>query len=372
MKIQFSDLGAQHRELEKQLNSALKRCIKRGDFILGEDVRLFEEEFAKFCNTRYAVGVGSGTSALFLALKALNIGSGDEVIVPAFTYIATAFAVSYTGARPVFVDIDEKTYNIDVTKIKQAITNKTKAIIPVHLYGQPASMPEVLEIARKNNLKVIEDAAQAHGSSIKMEDGSRHKTGGLSDIGCFSFYPSKNLGALGDGGMVVTNNADVYNKINMLRNYGRVSKYSHSMIGYNDRLDTLQAAILRLKLRKLDKWNKMRQDAALIYNQILGGIPGIITPYSSSSVKHVYHVYAIRIQKRDQLYDRLNKLGIGAIVHYPVPLHLQEAYKNLGHQAGEFPVSERTAREIISLPMYPHIKKAQIRFVCETIKGFVN
>lgn len=372
MKIQFSDLNAQHQELEAQISSVLKRCIKRGDFILGEDVNLFEEEFAQFCQSSYAVGVSSGTAALFLALKALDIGTNDEVIVPAFTYIATALAVSYTGARPVFVDIEEKTYNIDTTKIEKAITKNTKAIIPVHLYGQPADMPEILEIARRYNLKVIEDAAQAHGASISLPDGAWHTTGSMSDIGCFSFYPSKNLGALGDGGMLVSNNESIYKKLNMLRNYGRISKYSHSIIGYNARLDTLQAAILRLKLKRLDKWNAMRQAAARIYNQQLGSIEGVITPYASDRIKHVYHVYAVRVKKRDQLYDKLNALGIGVIVHYPIPLHLQQAYKDLGYKAGHFPVSERVAQEIISLPMYPHLKRAQISFVCDSIKDFIK
>jgi dTDP-4-amino-4,6-dideoxygalactose transaminase len=368
MKIPFSDLNAQHKEINSQIDKAIKNVIKRSDFILGEDVGCFEEEFALFCHASYAVGVSSGTEALFLALLSLNIGPGDEVIVPDFTYIATSLAVSYTGARPVFVDIEEDTYNIDINEVKKAISSNTKAIIPVHLYGQPANMPEILKIAKENNLKVIEDAAQAHGASIKMPDGKWQVVGGLGDVGCFSFYPSKNLGALGDGGMVVTNNEEIYKRLLMLRDYGRISKYEHSIIGYNARLDTLQAAILRIKLKKLNSWNKMRQKAANIYNRLLNDVEGVITPYLAPWAEHIYHVYAIRAKSRDALLNRLKDNGVGALIHYPVPLHLQKAYENLGYKRGDFPVSEKIAQEIISLPMYPHIKVAQIKFVAKIIQ----
>jgi dTDP-4-amino-4,6-dideoxygalactose transaminase len=369
VKIQFSDLGAQHREIKDQINQAVKRVIKSGDFILGEDVELFEQEFARFCNSRYAVGVSSGTAALFLAVKSLEIGKNDEVIVPAFTYIATALAVSYSGAKPVFVDIKQDSYNIDVVKIRKVITKNTKAIIPVHLYGQPANMPEILKIALDYNLKIIEDTAQAHGASIRMADGKWQVAGSIADIGCFSFYPSKNLGALGDGGMVVTNNQDIYKKLVMLRNYGRVSKYDHAIIGYNSRLDTLQAAILRAKLKKLNTWNEMRREAAGIYDRLLKDIDGVITPPVSPSVKHVYHVYVIRTKKRQQLLEAFGKKGISAIIHYPIPLHLQQAYKDLGYKKGDFPVAEEVANEIISLPMYPHLNERQIKFIVKTLKG---
>jgi dTDP-4-amino-4,6-dideoxygalactose transaminase len=368
MVIQFSDLYAQHKELDKEIKKAINKVIKKSDFILGEDVRLFEEEFAKFCHSRYAVGVSSGTAALFLALSALGIKEGDEVIVPAFTYIATAFAVSYTGAKPVFVDIREDTYNIDADKIKKAITKNTRAIIPVHLYGQPADMPRILKIAKEHNLKVIEDAAQAHGASIKMPNGKWKVCGGIGDVGCFSFYPSKNLGAMGDAGIITTDNEETYRKLLMLRDYGRVSKYEHAVIGYNARLDTLQAAILRLKLKRLDAWNKMRREAAERYNNLLKDLGGVVIPYVSMSVKHVYHVYAIRVKKRDELALLLKKNGIGAIVHYPIPLHLQEAYRGLGYKKGDFPVSEKVAQEIISLPMHPHLKENQIKYVVGVIK----
>jgi dTDP-4-amino-4,6-dideoxygalactose transaminase len=369
MKIQFSNLHVQHAQIRKEINRAIKTVIGKSNFILGEEVRLFEGEFARFCGTKYAVGVSSGTSALFLALKSLGIGQGDEVIVPAFTYIATAFAVSHANAQPVFVDVDERTYNIDIDKLKKAITNKTKAIIPVHLYGQPAQMGEIMKIAKAHNVRVIEDAAQAHGAEIEIPQGAGWvKTGSIGDVGCFSFYPSKNLGAMGDGGMVVTNDKEIYQKIAMLRDCGRRSKYEHLVLGYNSRLDTLQAAVLRAKLKRLDAWNKMRQKAAVVYNSLLKDCD-VIVPHVGPSVTHVYHVYAIRTKKRDMLFQEFAKKGIGVVIHYPVPLHLQKAYAQLGHRVGDLPVSERVSQEIISLPMYPHLKEADIKKVVKVIKS---
>jgi len=372
LRIQLSDLGAQHKEIKKQINRALDRVILRGDFILGKDVRLFEKEFAQFCNTQYAIGVSSGTAALFLSILSLGIGPQDEVIVPVFTYIATSLAVSYTGARPVFIDIEEDTYNLDIVKFKKAITKNTKAVILVHLFGQPANMPEILKIAKEYNLKVIEDAAQAHGASIKMPGNKWRVVGGIGDIGCFSFYPSKNLGALGDGGMITTNNEEIYKKLLMLRNYGRLSKYKHAIIGYNSRLDTLQAAILRVKLKRLNAWNKMRRKAASIYDKFLKDIDGIVTPYVCPSVWHVYHAYAIKTNKRDILFNQLKNKGIDVIIYYPIPLHLQKAYEGLGYKRGDFPIAERVAQEIISLPMYPHLKETQIKFIVKTIKEIIE
>jgi len=372
VKIPFVDLWQQHNEVKRDLEMAFARTLKKGDFILGEELVSFEKEFSNFCNSRYAVGVSSGTAALFLSALALGIKEGDEVILPDFTYIATGLAVSYTGARPVFVDIQEDTYNIDIAKVKKAINKKTKAIIPVHLYGQPANMPEILKVAKGYNLKVIEDVAQAHGAEIKMPDEKWRVLGSLGDAGCFSFYPSKNLGALGDAGMVVTDNESIYKKLLMLRDYGRVSKYEHTLIGYNSRLDTLQAAMLRIKLKRLKKWNALRRKAAVIYNELLRDIPGVIIPYASRDVRHVYHVYAIRVKRRDGLLDFFKKNGIACIVHYPIPLHLQKAYSHLGYKKGDFPVSEKVAGEIISLPMYPHIKENQIKFVVNTIKKFIK
>lgn len=367
MKIQFIDLGAQHKAVSREIDSAIKKVIKNKDFILGEDVRQFEKEFADYCGCRYAVGVSSGTAALFLALISSGIGENDEVIVPDFTFIATALVVSYTGAKPVFADIEEDTYNIAPDKIKKAVTKKTKAIIPVHLFGQPANMSEILKIAREFNLKVIEDAAQAHGAAVRDSDGNWQKAGSLGDAGCFSFYPSKNLGAFGDGGMITTNKEELYKDLLKLRDCGRVSRYEHDIIGYNSRLDTLQAAILRVKLRQLDKWNKMRQGIAGLYNNLLRDT-GIITPYESPFAKHVYHAYAIRSEKRDQISQTLKDNDIGAAIYYHIPLHLQKAYANLGYKSGDFPVSEKITKEIISLPMHPYLKQAQVKFIAAIIK----
>ncbi|MDD5729646.1 MAG: DegT/DnrJ/EryC1/StrS family aminotransferase [Candidatus Omnitrophica bacterium] len=371
MKIPFSDLGAQHKELNKEMFRAIRKVAAKGDFILGENVGLFEKEFAGFCGSKFSVGVSSGTAALFLALKALDIKEGDEVIVPVFTFIATALAVSYTGAKPVFVDIDENTYNIDVKKIEKAVTKKTKAIIPVHLFGQPADMPAILKLARKYNLKVIEDAAQAHGAEIDLGGGKTGKAGSIGDIGCFSFYPSKNLGALGDAGAVTTSDEKIFKKIFMLHDCGRVSKYEHAVVGYNSRLDTLQAALLRIKLKKLGTWNNMRIKAANIYNGMLKDIPGLTPPYAAGGLKHVYHVYAIRSKKRGQLIELFKEKGVSAIIHYPIPLHLQPAYKELGYKKGDFPVAEGICGEILSLPMYPHIKKGQIEYIAKLIRKII-
>lgn len=370
MKVSFLDFTPQHQEIKKEMDQAISMVIKRGDYILGKEVGLFEAEFAKFCNTRYAVGVSSGTAALFLAAASLGIGKGDEVIVPDFTYIATALAVSYTGAKPVFVDIEENTYNIDVTKIKNAITKNTKAIIPVHLYGQPANLPEILKIAKVYNLKIIEDAAQAHGASLKMSENKWQVVGGIGDIGCFSFYPTKNLGALGDGGMITTNNEEIYKKLLMLRDYGRISKYEHALIGYNSRLDTIHAAVLRIKLKKLAAWNKSRKEIACLYNDLLNDLPELVTPYESPLIKHAHHVYAIRAQKREALIQELKNNKISVLIHYPIPLHLQTAYKDLNYKTGDFPVSEKIALEIISLPIYPFMNKKQVRYVADSIKKF--
>jgi dTDP-4-amino-4,6-dideoxygalactose transaminase len=369
MKVPFSDLGLAHKEIRVELAQAINKVMERGDFILGLDVHLFEKEFAYFCHRRYAVGVSSGTAALFLALVGLGIKRGDEVIIPDFTYIATAMAVSYTGAKPVFADIEEDTYNMDTSKIRRAITKKTKAIIPVHLYGQPADMSVVLKIAKKHNLKVIEDAAQAHGASFRAADGKWVKAGAASDIACFSFYPSKNLGGMGDGGVMVTDREELYRNLLVLRDCGRISKYEHPVIGYNSRLDTLQAALLRVKLRRLNRWNESRRRNALLYNKYFKDVPGVITPVASKNRKHIYHVYAIRVKMRERVFQRLKEKGIGALVHYPIPCHLQKAYKGLGYKQGDFPVSEKVSQEIISLPMFPHLKETQIKFVVNTIKG---
>jgi len=370
MNVPFIDLKIQHKKIYKELKTALDQVLERGDFILGKDVGLLEQEFAKFCGTKYSLGVSSGTAALFLALDSLNIKEGDEVIVPTFTFIATALAVSYTKATPVFVDIDENSYNIDVNRITGAITSRTKAIIPVHLYGQPANMPEIIRIAKRHSLKIIEDACQAHGAQLKMPDGKWHQVGSIGDIGAFSFYPSKNLGGLGDGGMITTSNEEMHKKLAILRDCGRVSKYEHELIGYNSRLDTFQAAALRVKLKKISAWNALRIEAACVYNNLLKEVHQVTTPKTSLQTKHVYHVYAVRCLKRDLLLNFLREKGIGVLTHYNIPLHLQKAYKILGYKPGDLPVAEKISHEIISLPMFPFITKKQIKYVVDSIKEF--
>jgi len=367
MKVPFVDLGFQYREIKNEITPSLNKLFKRGNFILGEEVVLFEKEFARYCKVKYAAGVNSGTDALFLSLLSLGIKNGDEVILPVFTFIATAFAVSAVGAKPVFVDIDEKTYNIDPTKIKKAITKNTKAIIPVHLYGQPADMRPILKIAKEYNLKVIEDAAQAQGATYKGK-----KCGAISDTGCFSFYPTKNLGAFGDAGMVVTNDHKVYEKILMLRDCGRREKHQHLIKGYNSRLDTIQAIVLRAKLKKLNSWNTMRKKKAEYYNALLKNERKVILPQSSKDASHVYHIYAVRIKDRDKIYDELKKREIGVAVYYPTPLHLQKAYTELNYKKGNFPVAERIAAEIMALPMFAQITKNQINFVVKQLKQVLN
>jgi dTDP-4-amino-4,6-dideoxygalactose transaminase len=361
--------------LRPEIDKGLKDVLKRQDFILGKDVEAFENEFGAYCGKKFAIGLNSGTDALFLSLKALDIGPSDEVIIPVFTFIATAFAVSYTGAKPVFVDIDPDTCNIDIAGIEKAITKKTKAIIPVHLFGQCADMAAIQKIADKYRLKIIEDACQSHGSEFyaKSDKGNKvsiRKAGAISDCGCFSFYPTKNLGGFGDGGMIVTDDKRVYLKLMVLRDCGRTSRYEHSVIGYNSRLDTLQAAILRIKLKTLDKWNALRIKNAVLYNNILKEISAVRLPLKAAYSSHVYHIYAIQAKGRDALVQHLKNKGIGVMVNYPKPLHLQQAYKALGYSKGDFPVAELVSQEIVSLPMHPFLTGAQIRYVAKIIKEF--
>lgn len=368
MKIPILDLSQQYRVIKKEMNVALAKTMQRGDFILGKEEKLFEQEFAKLCGNKFAVGVNSGTDALFLALLSLGIGKKDEVIVPVFTYIASAFAVTFTGAKPVFVDINENTYNIDIEKIEKAITKNTKAIMPVHLYGQTADMKPILAIAKKHNLRVVEDAAQAHGAMYKTSEKNRKTAGTMGEIGCFSFYPTKNLGACGDGGMIITDDVNIYRKLLMLRDYGRISRYEHVTLGYNSRLDTVQAAILRIKLKYLKIWNEMRRKNASIYRRELKDAKNIVLPYEADYSYHVYHCFAARVKNRDKAISKLTEKGIGVLIHYPIPLHLQKVYENLGYKKGDFPVAEKVAKEIVSLPMYPYLKETQIKFIADTIK----
>jgi dTDP-4-amino-4,6-dideoxygalactose transaminase len=368
MKIPFVDLKRSQAGISEEINSAMQKVMNQGDFILGKDVELLENEFAAYCGGKHAVAVSSGTEALRLALMAAGIGDCDEVIVPANTFIATALAVSYTGARPVLVDADENTFNIDITNIEKAVTNKTKAIMPVHLYGNPAAMDSILEIAGKHNLLIIEDACQAHGACY---NGKRAGSFGLA--AGFSFYPAKNLGAFGDGGIVTTDSSEIYNKILLLRNYGSKKKYEHDIIGFNSRLDTLQAAVLRVKLKSLDKWNDSRRMAAAAYRRQLAGVKGIILPpEDASGGKQVYHLFVIRTAKREALKEYLKTKGIDTGIHYPIPIHLCKAYEDLDINAGSLKVTEKLANEILSLPMFPGLTTEEIDYVTGSIKEFLK
>lgn len=363
MNVPFIDFSEQYQTIKDRIDEGLKAVFEKGNFILGEEEKAFEAQFAQFCNTRHAIGVNSGTDALYLALGALDISVGDEVIIPTFTFIATALCISYTGAKPVFVDIEEETYNIDPQKLKDVITDKTKAIIPVHLYGQPANMDEIAAIAQKHNIAIIEDACQAHGATYKGK-----KTGSLGDIGCFSFYPTKSLGAFGDGGIVVTNSDAINEKIQMLRDYGRKGRYEHKIKGYNSRLDTVQAVILSAKLKHLDEWNELRNVHAAQYCALLKDVPGIKIPMIKEGRTHVFQTFAVRVLNRNIILEGMKTKGVGVFIHYPIPIHLQEAYADLDYKKGDFPMSEKIANEILSLPMFPHMDKEQIEYVCASLK----
>ncbi|MBI2119329.1 MAG: DegT/DnrJ/EryC1/StrS family aminotransferase [Elusimicrobia bacterium] len=367
--IPLVDLNRQYKTIKKQVKSAVQNVIDQTDFILGKEVSAFEEEFAKFCQVKYAVGVDSGTGALELAMHALGIKPGDEIIVPVFTFYATASSVASLGAKPVFLDVEDDTGNMDTAKLEQAITSKTRAIIPVHLFGQPVNMPEILKIAKQHNLPIIEDACQAHGAEIEIIPGEWKRAGSIGLMGCFSFYPGKNLGAYGDGGMVVTNEDSLAQKLKLLRDYGRTGKYQHDLLGFNRRLDTIQAAILRVKLKKLGHWNECRRKNGNFYNKLLSQI-GVQTFKTSPFVKEVRHVYAIRAKKRDELAQFLKENGIATGVHYPIPLHLQKAFEYLNYKEGDFPVAEKIAKEILSLPIFPELKNSEIKKIVECIAKF--
>ena len=366
MSIPLVDLKAQYETIKPEIDAAVARILENTSFILGSEVETFEHAFACYCETEHAVGVSSGTAALQLALLACDIGEGDQVITTAFTFIATAAAISHVGAEPVLVDIDEATYNIDASEIEAAITPRTKAILPVHLYGQPADMDPILDIARRHDLRVIEDAAQAVGATYKGK-----KAGSLGDVACFSFYPSKNLGAAGDGGMVVTDDGEVADQIRKLRDHGRTSHYGHSMIGFTYRLDAMQAAILDVKLDYIDAWNKARRQHAATYNKRFSGMD-VVTPQEKADRRAVYHVYALRASNRDALVEYLRANDIGASIHYPLPIHLQPAYAHLGLGEGSYPVAEACARDILSLPIYPEMTEDQVRKVVDTVQEFLD
>lgn len=367
MKVPFLDIKAQNESLKSEINVAIQEVIDSGAFAGGPFVEQFEQDFAAYCGGQYAVGVGSGTEALWLTLLALDIGPGDEVITVPSTFMATAEAITYCGAKPVFVDIDERTYTMDPAGLERAITMRTKAIIPVHLFGQPADMDPILDIARRRGLFVVEDACQAHGAEYKGR-----KAGVLGDAGCFSFYPGKNLGAFGEAGAVVTNNAGLQAKMRILRDHGQVQKYHHTMIGWNCRMDGIQAAVLRIKLRHLDRGNQLRRSHAVTYDRVLGSSVGIVTPSKAPWVKHVYHIYAIRVQDREATIRSLAGKGIGCGIHYPVPVHLQVAYRSLGYGRGVFPRAEQCAEEFVSLPMFPELTREQVDMVAEAVKEAVE
>ena len=364
MDIKFVDLARQNKILKPKLMAAIEKVVEDADFTMGPRLNKFESEFAEFCNKKYAVGVNSGTDALLLSLMAYGIGRGNEVIVPPNSYFSTAMVVSNIGAKLIFVDIDPRFYTIDVEKIEQAITPKTKAIMPVHLYGQPADMDKIMKLAKKHNLIVIEDACQAHGAMYK------NKIIPYGETGAFSFFPGKNLGAFGDAGMVVTDNKKIAEKILYLRNDGSYKKYLHPMFGIKSRLDTLQAAVLSVKLPNLKKWNSLRRKHALRYSELLKNIPAVKIPSQNKNAYHVFHIYIIESEKRDELQKYLSEKGIETIIHYPIPIHLQDPYRQLGFKAGDFPVTEDKSGKVLSLPMFPELKEKEIKYVCNSIKQF--
>jgi dTDP-4-amino-4,6-dideoxygalactose transaminase len=359
--IPFVDLKAQYAGIKDEVNAAIQNVLETCQFTLGSEVEAFEQEFASYCSAQYGIGVNTGTSALHLALLAAGVGPSDEVITVPFTFVATVAAIHYTGAKTVFVDIDPQTFTMDVKAIESAITQRTKAIIPVHLYGQSADMDPILEIAKRHNLVVVEDACQAHGAEYKGK-----RVGSLGDMGCFSFYPGKNLGAYGEGGMVTTNNPEYTRTIRMLRDWGAEKKYHHVLKGYNYRLEGIQGAVLRVKLKYLEEWTEGRRAAAACYNQLLTGL-GVATPKEMAYARHVYHVYAIRARQRNEWQQALQAKGVQTGIHYPIPVHLLPAYADLGYMADDFPHSERAANEVLSLPMFAELTRAQCEEVCEAI-----
>jgi dTDP-4-amino-4,6-dideoxygalactose transaminase len=377
MKVPFIDLKAQYESIKDEINEAIQQVLYSCAFAGGPFVEKFEKEFADFCQCKYAIGVGSGTEALWLSLLALGIGPGDEVVTVPNTFIATAEAISFCGATPAFVDIDERTYNMDPNKLEaylkssltphaSHLTHKPKAIIPVHLFGQMADMDPIMEIAKKYGMLVIEDTCQAHGAEYKGR-----RAGSIGDMGCFSFYPGKNLAAYGEAGAVVTNNAEIVKKIAMLRDHGQSKKYHHNMIGWNARMDGMQGAVLNVKLRHLAEWNESRRKNANNYDGLLADLNGAILPQEVDYAKHVYHIYAIRVQNRDALIKELAEKEIFCGIHYPIPVHLTEAYKFLQLPEGTFPITEKCAAELLSLPMFPELTKEQIEHVVFEIKQFI-
>lgn len=366
MNIPFVDLKAQYNSIKEEIDNAISEVISKTAFIGGPHVKSFEESFASFCSAKYCVGVGNGTDALTIAVKALGVGEGDEVITVANSFIATSEAISNAGAKVVFVDINPDTYNIDVKKIEEKITDKTKAIMPVHLYGQPADMDPIMELAKKYNLKVIEDSAQAHGAVYNGK-----KIGSIGDLGCFSFYPGKNLGAYGDAGAIVTNSEELAIKARMIANHGRIDKYNHEVEGENSRMDGLQGAVLNVKLKYLPDWTESRRRNAYLYNEYLKDTD-LVTPVEIENVNAVYHLYVVRVKSevRTKLQEHLKSKGIATGIHYPITLPNLLAYQYLKHAESDFPEASKTSQEILSLPMFPELTEDQIKYVADSIKNF--
>jgi dTDP-4-amino-4,6-dideoxygalactose transaminase len=360
--IPYADLKAQYHSIKAEIDAAISGVLESSQFALGSEVAEFEKEFAAYCSNRETIGVNSGTSALHLALLAAGIGPGDEVITTPFTFVATVAAILYAGATPVYVDIDPESYNLDPGKLESAITPRTKAILPVHIFGQPADMTPLMGLARSRGILVIEDAAQAHGAEYKGQ-----RAGSLADLACFSFYPGKNLGAYGEAGAVVTANPEYAKTIRLLRSWGESRRYYHDLRGFNYRMEGIQGAILRVKLRHLERWTEARRSHAALYDQLLRD-SGVITPREMPYARHVYHVYAIRTPQRDALVDALKTANIQYGIHYPIPVHLQRAYRDSRYSEGSFPVAERIAGEVLSLPIYPELQRAQIEEVCEVVR----
>lgn len=395
MKIPLVDLKAQYISIKAEIDEAIQNVIRKTAFIGGDEIEEFERVFAEYCGVKHCIGVGNGTDALYIALRCLGIKQGDEIVTVPNTFIATTEAISMAGARPVFVDIDKDTYNIDTIKLEELLKvrisrndSSIKAIIPVHLYGQPCNMEPIIEMAKRHDLKVIEDAAQAHGafycyseevpdqvnvnigSSISSNPSLCKRVGSIGDIGCFSFYPGKNLGAYGDGGAIVTNDDELAKKIRMFANHGRKEKYDHEFEGVNSRLDGIQAAILKAKLKYLEEWTERRCQIALCYNKLLSerlALKPVVHPYESKNVRHVYHLYVVRVPHRERIKTELSKSGISTGIHYPTPLHLLQAYEYLSYKQGDFPVAEKVSKEILSLPMYPELISEQISYICDCL-----
>ncbi|MBS7530676.1 DegT/DnrJ/EryC1/StrS family aminotransferase [Hazenella sp. IB182353] len=363
-KIPLLDLKAQYQTIREEVRQAVDQVLDNGAYIMGPEVKAFEADVAAYIGVKHAIGVANGTDALLLALDAAGIGEGDEVITTPFTFFATAEVISQVGATPVFVDIDEKTYNIDVAQIRTKINEKTKAIIPVHIFGQPANMDEIMTLANEHQLFVLEDAAQAMGSEY-----NGRKIGSLGHAATYSFFPTKNLGGYGDGGMIVTNDDELAQKIRILRVHGSSPKYYHSMIGYNSRLDELQATMLRIKLRFLDQWNDARREKAAFYNEALANTP-LITPFADDDRKHIYHLYILQAENRDEMMHYLKEKGIASGVYYPVPLHQQNVYLPLGYQEGSLPVSEYMSKRTFAIPLYAELDQDAMNYIVETIQAF--